>query len=79
MDWSPTVPGKRKIFLSHRQKKEIRTNFHHSGMLATGDCSKNIHVWKPNETQWNVDQRPFIGHTASVEDLQWSPNEQSVR
>jgi ribosome assembly protein RRB1 len=48
-------------------------------MLATGDCSKNIHIWKPNETEWLVDQRPYIGHTASVEDIQWSPNEQSVK
>jgi WD40 repeat protein len=48
-------------------------------MLATGDCSKNIHIWKPNETEWLVDQRPFVGHTSSVEDIQWSPNEQSVK
>jgi len=48
-------------------------------MLATGDCSKNIHIWKPNETEWLVDQRPYIGHTSSVEDIQWSPNEQSVK
>ncbi|CAF0793822.1 unnamed protein product [Rotaria sordida] len=48
------------------------------GMLATGDCSKNIHIWKPNETEWVVDQRPYVGHTSSVEDIQWSPNEQSV-
>ncbi|CAF1227653.1 unnamed protein product [Adineta ricciae] len=48
------------------------------GVLATGDCSKNIHVWKPTETEWAVDQRPYIGHTSSVEDIQWSPNEQSV-
>ena len=47
-------------------------------MLATGDCSKNIHIWKPSETDWLVDQRPCVGHTASVEDIQWSPNEQSV-
>ena len=49
------------------------------GMLATGDCAKNIHIWKPNETEWLVDQRPYVGHTSSVEDIQWSPNEQSVR
>ncbi|CAF2644742.1 unnamed protein product [Rotaria sp. Silwood2] len=48
------------------------------GMLATGDCSKNIHIWKPNETEWLVDQRSYIGHTSSIEDIQWSPNEQSV-
>ncbi|CAF1285503.1 unnamed protein product [Adineta steineri] len=48
------------------------------GMLATGDCSKNIHIWKPNDTEWLVDQRPYTGHTSSVEDIQWSPNEESV-
>lgn len=50
------------------------------GQLATGDCNKDIHVWKMNESKnaWTVDQRPFIGHTASVEDIQWSPNESTV-
>jgi ribosome assembly protein RRB1 len=50
------------------------------GVLASGDCSKNIHVWKANDgfTSWSVDQRPYIGHTASVEDIQWSPNEANV-
>ena len=48
-------------------------------VLASGDCKKDIHIWKPSENgQWNVDQRPLIGHTASVEDLQWSPNEKNV-
>ena len=28
------------------------------GVLATGDCAKNIHTWKPNdEGSWNVDSR----------------------
>lgn len=50
-----------------------------AGVLATGDCKKHIHVWKPIEGgQWAVDQRPLIGHTSSVEDLQWSPNEPNV-
>lgn len=49
------------------------------GLLASGDCRRDIHVWTPHESgTWNVDQRPLIGHTESVEDLQWSPNEQSV-
>lgn len=49
------------------------------GVLATGDCKKNIHVWLPMESgTWNVDQRPLIGHQQSVEDIQWSPKEQSV-
>ncbi len=48
------------------------------GQLATGDCTKNIHIWKPHESTWMVDQRPYIGHTSSVEDIQFSPNEPTV-
>nr|CAD7409928.1 unnamed protein product [Timema cristinae] len=49
------------------------------GVLATGDCKRDIHVWNPSEGgTWLVDQRPLIGHVASVEDVQWSPNERNV-
>lgn len=49
------------------------------GVLATGDCNKDIHIWKPTDDgSWTVDQVPLIGHTASVEDIQWSPNERNV-
>lgn len=48
------------------------------GVLATGDCRRDIHVWQPSEATWTVDQRPLIGHIDSVEDLQWSPNEPTV-
>ncbi|KAH8272623.1 hypothetical protein KR018_010189 [Drosophila ironensis] len=49
------------------------------GVLATGDCRRDIHVWSPLEDgSWKVDQRPLVGHSQSVEDLQWSPNERSV-
>ncbi|XP_067631521.1 glutamate-rich WD repeat-containing protein 1 [Eurosta solidaginis] len=49
------------------------------GVLATGDCKRDIHIWSPLEGgTWKVDQRPLVGHTESVEDLQWSPNEASV-
>lgn len=75
LDWSPTVPGRVLLVLFKHYWNEITR----SGVLATGDCSKNIHVWKPNESEWLVDQRPFVGHTGSVEDIQWSPNEQSVK
>ncbi|XP_072391026.1 glutamate-rich WD repeat-containing protein 1 [Diabrotica undecimpunctata] len=49
------------------------------GMLATGDCKRDIHIWKPTSAgSWSVDQRPLFGHTDSVEDIQWSPNEKNV-
>lgn len=52
-----------------------------TGRLASGDCKKNIHVWEPREggTSWQIDQRPFSSHSKSVEDLQWSPTEATVR
>ncbi|XP_061413021.1 glutamate-rich WD repeat-containing protein 1-like [Lethenteron reissneri] len=48
------------------------------GRLLSGDCKKNIHLWSPRDDGWHVDQRPYTGHTKSVEDLQWSPNEATV-
>ncbi|OQR75571.1 glutamate-rich WD repeat-containing protein 1-like [Tropilaelaps mercedesae] len=50
-----------------------------TGQLASGDCYRNIHVWRLADSgRWKVDDRPLMGHTASVEDLQWSPREPSV-
>lgn len=68
------------LFQFHHQTEGFALDWSNvvKGQLATGDCSKDIHVWKPAEGIWNVDQRPFVGHTASVEDIQWSPNEPSV-
>ena len=48
------------------------------GLLASGDCNKNIHVWKPGDGgQWAVSEA-FRSHTGSVEDIKWSPNEATV-
>jgi hypothetical protein len=35
-----------------------------------GDCNKSIHLWEPSSNTWEVDTQPFVGHSASVEDLQ---------
>ncbi|KAI3772803.1 hypothetical protein L6452_03997 [Arctium lappa] len=49
------------------------------GRLVSGDCKNSIHLWEPtSDSTWNVDNKPFVGHTASVEDLQWSPTEPFV-
>ncbi|PON50454.1 WD repeat containing protein [Parasponia andersonii] len=49
------------------------------GRLLTGDCKNYIHFWEPtSDASWKVDATPFIGHTASVEDLQWSPTEHDI-
>jgi len=50
-----------------------------TGVLASGDCNRNIHVWKPGTGgSWAVSERPYSSHTASVEDVRWSPNEKNV-
>ena len=51
-----------------------------SGVLATGDCKKNIHIWKPSSdaASWTINPKPLKGHTDSVEDIIWSPNEPNV-
>jgi len=49
-----------------------------AGRLATGDCRKNIHVWEPQEGgRWQV-SGAYAGHESSVEDVQWSPTEETV-
>lgn len=49
------------------------------GRLVSGDCKSCIHLWEPSSgATWNVDSNPFVGHIASVEDLQWSPTEADV-
>jgi len=49
-----------------------------TGRLVTGDCNKCIHLWEPSSNTWEIDTKPFVGHSASVEDLQWSPTEADI-
>lgn len=49
-----------------------------AGRLASGDCRSRIHVWEPTPAgKWAVSSA-YRGHEASVEDLQWSPAEETV-
>ena len=47
--------------------------------LLTGDNEGKIFVTTYSDGgKWTSDDRPFTGHSGSVEDLQWSPTERNV-
>eukprot|EP01027_Heterolobosea_sp_BB2_P012193 GEZU01017688.1.p1 GENE.GEZU01017688.1~~GEZU01017688.1.p1 ORF type:complete len:536 (+),score=172.17 GEZU01017688.1:78-1685(+) len=50
------------------------------GRLLTGDCDSKIHLSESHESSMHcvTSGKPFNGHTASVEDIQWSPKESEV-
>lgn len=49
-----------------------------AGRLASGDGRGKIHVWEPQEGgRWAVGGA-HVGHGGSVEDVQWSPTEETV-
>jgi ribosome assembly protein RRB1 len=51
-----------------------------AGRLATGDTNGMIYVWDPHDrgSTWVVGEQPYSSHSSSVEDIQWSPNENTV-
>ena len=50
-----------------------------AGRLASGDCRGRIHCWEAREGgRWAVEAAPRTGHAASVEDIAWSPTEETV-
>lgn len=48
------------------------------GKLLTGDNDGKIFLTTCEGGKWTTDNRPFTGHTGSVEDIQWSPTEGNV-
>jgi ribosome assembly protein RRB1 len=49
-----------------------------AGRLASGDCKRHLHVWEPQEGgAWAVSP-VYNGHADSVEDIAWSPTEETV-
>lgn len=52
---------------------------HPSRKLLTGDISGKIFLTsQSSDGTWTTDPKPFLGHTSSVEELQWSPSEPTV-
>ena len=52
---------------------------HPLGRLLSGDNEGSIFGTQRTEGGgWVTDTRPFVGHTGSIEEIQWSPNEKNV-
>ncbi|CAG8640213.1 12659_t:CDS:2, partial [Acaulospora morrowiae] len=49
-----------------------------AGRLLTGDLHTHIYLTTKSQSTFIADRVPFVGHTSSVEDLQWSPSEKDV-
>jgi ribosome assembly protein RRB1 len=49
-----------------------------AGRLASGDCKRHLHVWEPQEGGGWAVGGAFNGHEDSVEDIAWSPSEETV-
>lgn len=62
MDWSPHVVA----------------NDPSSLRLLSGDIHSKIFLTSGSPTGFSTASQPFASHTSSVEDLQWSPSEQTV-
>lgn len=49
------------------------------GRLLSGDCAGQIYSSQANEAgSFIADSRPYVGHSGSVEEIQWSPSEKNV-
>ena len=46
--------------------------------LLTGDIHSNIYLTTSTPSGFNSLSQPFLSHTSSIEDLQWSPSEPTV-
>lgn len=46
--------------------------------LLTGDCHSKIYLTTTAPSGFNQLSQPFTSHTASVEDIQWSPTEPTI-
>lgn len=62
----------------HERHEGFGLDWSSSGRLLSGDVSSRIFLTTRREAQFVSEHTPFVGHTASVEDIQWSPFEENV-
>lgn len=49
-----------------------------TGALLLGDCLGRIHLTNRTTSSWTTDKTPFFASQSSIEDIQWSTNENTV-
>lgn len=49
-----------------------------SNRLLTGDTKGRIYLTQSSANGWETEANAYLGHTSSVEDLQWSPSQSEV-
>jgi ribosome assembly protein RRB1 len=74
---SPQQNKPQHIIQTHRSEG-YGVDWSSDGRLLTGDNDGHIYLTSSNGTSWTTDTKPFRGHKGSVEEIQWSPSEQSV-
>ncbi|EIW66795.1 hypothetical protein TREMEDRAFT_65197 [Tremella mesenterica DSM 1558] len=62
---------------NHDRSEGFALEWGQSGLLS-GDCDGKIYRTVLTETGFKTEQKSFLGHENSVEDIQWSPNEMGV-
>lgn len=62
---------------NHGRSEGFAIEWGNTGLL-TGDVDKKIFLTSITPTGFHTSPNPYLSHTSSVEDLQWSPNESTV-
>jgi WD40 repeat protein len=62
---------------NHGRSEGFAIEWGNTGLL-TGDVDKKIFLTTVTPTGFHTSPNPYLSHTSSVEDLQWSPNESTV-
>jgi ribosome assembly protein RRB1 len=68
-----------KVFRNSTEGYALDWNPKVAGNLISGSCNGEIYSYQfMNQSEWVKDAQPIKYHLGSVEDLQWSPFDESV-